>query len=789
MKSCEKIIARPTLYKTFEKELFSKKILFLSAQSGWGKTTTVLDWLKNSKKPYSYLSKRQENFSTRLKQETAKRIVIDDFQMIITDPEEKEILDALTTKPNSSFIFISRARLPYYLKPYQLTSQITYFDHKILFFGREMITELLKYYQIKSPALAIQIETATRGYTMAICFLVKRLANGEEMNEITIQRVAKDMFDCYDALIFPYWDVEVQKLLLHMACFMRFSEKMARMVTGNKNVASVIQKAVKSGSFLTHEPPDTYVMHDVMHKYMIAKQKQIYSREYILSIYHNAALYYELEEDIANALHYYQLSDNHEKVAELLVTNSEKHPGNGHYYETEHYYRALPVETIFNSIELMCGMSMLCSLCCQPQESEYWYQKLEETKKKYDKSDKHYRQIEGKLAYLKIALPHRGSKHIASILLDVAKAYSAGTFRLQEFSVTSNLPSVLNGGKDFCSWVKHDRKYYHFMKAPLELLFGKYGIGLADIALADSLFEKSSSDNLTEIILLLESGQNAASFRGTMEMEFVAVAIMCRILLLKNNLSAAYLKLDHMKIRAKRKKMRGIEDNLEALRTFFLLEEGKVDEVLIWLNDKAPDETKKFQILERFRYITKIKCYLALGRYTQALSLLGKMLDYAKQYNRTLIQLEAELLLSITQYHMNEEVWETTLKEALRKCEGYGFIRFIAEQGAALLPLFGKISGATKTEYFEKLGKEIKQMALLYPHYLKRKENLLEPLTDTEKTVLRLLCKGLSNDEIANLMGITLRTVKFHTGNLYAKMNVKGRLEATKNAALILQEE
>jgi len=63
---------------------------------------------------------------------------------------------------------------------------------------------------------------------------------------------------------------------------------------------------------------------------------------------------------------------------------------------------------------------------------------------------------------------------------------------------------------------------------------------------------------------------------------------------------------------------------------------------------------------------------------------------------------------------------------------------------------------------------------------------LEEPLTDTEKSVLRLLSKGLSNDEIADLMEITLRTVKFHTGNLYAKMNVKSRMQAIQRATDIL---
>lgn len=55
---------------------------------------------------------------------------------------------------------------------------------------------------------------------------------------------------------------------------------------------------------------------------------------------------------------------------------------------------------------------------------------------------------------------------------------------------------------------------------------------------------------------------------------------------------------------------------------------------------------------------------------------------------------------------------------------------------------------------------------------------LLEPLTDQEQVVLRLLAAGLSNREIAAELVITVGTAKWHVHNIYQKLNVTSRAEA-----------
>ena len=55
-------------------------------------------------------------------------------------------------------------------------------------------------------------------------------------------------------------------------------------------------------------------------------------------------------------------------------------------------------------------------------------------------------------------------------------------------------------------------------------------------------------------------------------------------------------------------------------------------------------------------------------------------------------------------------------------------------------------------------------------------------LTERETAVLQALARGLSNDEIAKELWVTQQTVKFHLTNIYRKLGVKNRTQATRIA-------
>lgn len=58
----------------------------------------------------------------------------------------------------------------------------------------------------------------------------------------------------------------------------------------------------------------------------------------------------------------------------------------------------------------------------------------------------------------------------------------------------------------------------------------------------------------------------------------------------------------------------------------------------------------------------------------------------------------------------------------------------------------------------------------------------VDVLTERELSILRLVAEGLSNLDIANRLFVTEQTVKFHLSNIYRKLGVANRTEATRYA-------
>ena len=55
---------------------------------------------------------------------------------------------------------------------------------------------------------------------------------------------------------------------------------------------------------------------------------------------------------------------------------------------------------------------------------------------------------------------------------------------------------------------------------------------------------------------------------------------------------------------------------------------------------------------------------------------------------------------------------------------------------------------------------------------------LIEPLSNREIEVLQLIAKGLTNQEIASKLYLSLNTIKTHTRRIYAKLGIHTRTQA-----------
>jgi DNA-binding NarL/FixJ family response regulator len=109
------------------------------------------------------------------------------------------------------------------------------------------------------------------------------------------------------------------------------------------------------------------------------------------------------------------------------------------------------------------------------------------------------------------------------------------------------------------------------------------------------------------------------------------------------------------------------------------------------------------------------------------------------------------------------------------------------EQAAGLLAMHCVIRGQTPLDYLvmvqapDQILKGLTERA----EKLLQSWHLLSPvqLTRREEHVLNGVLRGLSNKEIAALVNLSERTVKFHVSNLFSKFHVRCRAALAREAA------
>ena len=120
------------------------------------------------------------------------------------------------------------------------------------------------------------------------------------------------------------------------------------------------------------------------------------------------------------------------------------------------------------------------------------------------------------------------------------------------------------------------------------------------------------------------------------------------------------------------------------------------------------------------------------------------------------------------------------LARALSLAEPEGYIRMFVDEGEPIVALLHQACArGIAPDYAATLLSAIGEAALAAPASAR---SLLEPLTERELEVLRLLVAGLSNAAMAQELVITVGTVKRHVNSIYGKLGVNSRTQAVAHA-------
>jgi LuxR family maltose regulon positive regulatory protein len=220
-----------------------------------------------------------------------------------------------------------------------------------------------------------------------------------------------------------------------------------------------------------------------------------------------------------------------------------------------------------------------------------------------------------------------------------------------------------------------------------------------------------------------------------------------------------------------------------AIRARIWISQGRLGEATAWLSDRALSVDDELSYLREFEHITVARLLMARFRldtdensYRDAVPLLGRLLTAAEEGGRTHGVIEVLVLQALAHQMSGDAAGALEpLRRALSLAEPEGYIQVFAGEGAAIAPLLSAAGKEGVAPGY--VGRLLSHVAGTDFRSAPR-QALVEPLSERELHVLRLLASDLDGPGIAGELVVALSTVRSHTKSIYAKLGVNSRRAA-----------
>ncbi len=249
---------------------------------------------------------------------------------------------------------------------------------------------------------------------------------------------------------------------------------------------------------------------------------------------------------------------------------------------------------------------------------------------------------------------------------------------------------------------------------------------------------------------------------------------------------------------------------VEALKANVYLKQGRLDKAQDWARKRKLSADDEISYLGEYEHLTLARILLAecqsqrSGRsLLPAIGLLERLLKAAEAQRRNGSIIEILILQALAhQVQGNLPLALAALERALTLAEPEGYVRIFVDEGEVMRLLIEKQSRYRDhplRDYVDKLLAAFTQTvaALKSARPLaqdsqdwvgqaseigRQKTDIIEPLSERELEVLKLLRTELSGPEIAGQLIVSLNTFRTHTKNIFNKLGVDNRRAAVRRA-------
>lgn len=807
LKTC--ILPRPRLQQILDRSL-DKKLTLVIAPPGTGKTIAVIDWLHNRSFQHAWLCFAERNNNDpaffdhcltavlkapQLQKHKKLLLVLDDYHLVTNPLIDKNLHLLLNQMPeNMNIILISRFEPRLSLAKLRVENQLMEIRERELAFNVE---EICSFFACRKITIdlddACVLQSYTEGWITGICLASLSLKSDDHISRFVRNFQGNELiFNYFNEEVFQGYPRQMQDFMIMTSILNPLNVPLCDAVIGVNNSLHTLRKLLSRNAFIYPLDPQrfAYNYHPMFRSFL--QELLVRHDDPLLpqKLHKKAAAWFEKHGYMEEAMHHYILSRNFDKAAAILEQQAPGMLCSGNLNTLLEVLSRMPESSIQDKYLLCLGYAWLLALRGQFPEAELWLKKVEgaiEPRGSEGSGKNSAEQLRGELACIKAYLAIVDKRDIFLCISEIQNAgrFIPGGSILLQHGVCFNQGQATLLGSSLGMYGRLHKTGIFYQRAYKNVAALGRADGYAEVLLGEIFYEKN---DLKNALLFLSEGLEKAE-RTTNEGAMIpALYLLAKIKKARGNMEDA---LDILNEAAKKT---GSADSswlplLSAMRVRFWLIKGDVAEVSNWMNGERPGILGKSDLSNMFLYLTLARVLVDRGKLEEAVFLLSKLLSLAEpqDFVNGVIEILILQALAFDKLGASDNALNT-LQKALKLGETEGYLRIFADEGVALAPLLHKYlsweAGRSCCRSDQVSLTYVKKILTLIGHNYPQlsqplhRKIISEPLTEREYQVLKLLAEGLNNNEIAEILGISLPTVRTHTSNIYGKLSVRNRTQA-----------
>jgi len=223
---------------------------------------------------------------------------------------------------------------------------------------------------------------------------------------------------------------------------------------------------------------------------------------------------------------------------------------------------------------------------------------------------------------------------------------------------------------------------------------------------------------------------------------------------------------------------------IAALKARIHLKQGRPDKARVWAAERRLSLADEVSYLHEFEHLTLARLEIANPLVNVLLAHLLQAAEAQKRRGSALDILLVQALAHEAQGNRPQAL--AALERSLALAEPEGYVRIFVDEGEAMRLLIEKQSRNRDyplSDYVDKLLAAFTQpVATPKSAIIHQKSDMIEPLSERELEVLKLLRTELSGPEIAGQLIVSVNTFRTHTKNIFDKLGVNNRRAAVRRA-------